>query len=118
MILLLNEQEMAVLVLHMSVMRKNVRKGFKSNSSVAHKEALASYDEVKNAVSEVLEGTDEKVEQVLNFNIKEVDMLHEFLQFYIGELESELSQGKLTDVANQVTYLKNILVKVQDLKIA
>ncbi|MBU8733717.1 hypothetical protein KM915_27285 [Cytobacillus oceanisediminis] len=89
MILNISKVEMAVLVVHMSAMRQNVRKGFKSNYGRKEgKEVLASYDEVKLAFQQAIEGLEDDSQAVdLHFNIKEVNMLHSFVSWYAAELE-------------------------------
>lgn len=89
MILNFNKVEMAILVVHMSAMRQNVRKGFKSNYGRKEgKEVLASYDEVKSAFQQAIEGLEDDSQAVdLHFNIKEVNMLHSFVSWYAAELE-------------------------------
>ncbi|MCM3708578.1 hypothetical protein M3205_23325 [Cytobacillus firmus] len=89
MILNISKVEMAILVVHMSAMRQNVRKGFKSNYGRKEgKEVLASYDEVKLAFQQAIEGLEEDHQAVdLHFNIKEVNMLHSFVSWYAAELE-------------------------------
>lgn len=114
MILELDKEEMAILIFHMSLMRKNVRKGFKSNLGKTYKEALFSYDKVKETVNEALEGAGEEVNQTFNLETKEIDMLLSFLEFYIAELNKHLG----TDPNNNISYLENILIKVQKCKVA
>ncbi|MCS0827836.1 hypothetical protein NX029_28520 [Cytobacillus firmus] len=89
MILNISKVEMAILVVHMSAMRQSVRKGFKSNYGRKEgKEVLASYDEVKSAFQQAIEGLEEDHQAVdLHFNIKEVNMLHSFVSWYAAELE-------------------------------
>lgn len=89
MILNINKVEMAVLVVHMSAMRQNVRNGFKSNYGRKEgKEILISYDEVKSAFQQAIEGLEEDHQAIdLHFNIKEVNMLHSFVTWYAAELE-------------------------------
>lgn len=89
MILNISKVEMAILVVHMSAMRQNVRKGFKSNYGKKEgKEVLASYDEVKLVFQQAIEGLEEDNQAVdLHFNIKEVNMLHSFVSWYAAELE-------------------------------
>lgn len=89
MILNISKVEMAILVVHMSAMRQNVRKGFKSNYGRKEgKEVLASYDEVKSAFQQAIEGLEDDSQAVdLHFNIKEVNMLHSFVSWYAAELE-------------------------------
>lgn len=118
MILQLERNEMAALVLHMSIMRKSVRKGFKSNYGSRSKEVLSSYDEVKNTVTqelEVFEGDTGHI--VFHFNILEIDMLHSFLSFYTKELHKfELDKINGTDL-EQIKSLESIQEKVEECKV-
>lgn len=116
MILQLDKKEMASLTLHMSLMRKSVRKGFKSNYGSEAKGILESYDEVKSTVAQELE---KDVEQtILHFNIKEIDMLHSFLIFYIKELH-KFEVEKLNEVdLEQIQSLESIKEKVEECKAA
>lgn len=119
MILQLNNKEMAALVLHMSIMRKNVRKGFKSNYGNDSKKVIASYDEVKNTVATALETTHEDDSCYLHFNIKEVDMLFSFLEFYVMQLHDTLDFKKISSEDNeQIECLKMIKSKTEELKAA
>lgn len=89
MILNISKVEMAILVVHMSAIRQNMRKVLKSNYGKKEgKELLASYDEVKSAFQQAIEGIEEDRQAVdLHFNIKEVNMLHSFISWYAAELE-------------------------------
>ena len=125
MILNMEQNEMAVLVLHMTIMRKSVRKGFKKNyGSKEGKEVLASYDEVKAALSEILKLDDENAEvpegpQEIHFNIKEIDMLDAFLSWYNKEVDESIGEKKIhqTD-REQLDALKEIKEKVDGLRLA
>lgn len=119
MILQLEKNEMAALVLHMSIMRKNVRKGFKSNYGSQSKEVLKSYDEVKNTVIKQLEGLEEDPGcMVFHFNILEINMLHSFLGFYMAEL-NKLELNKMNEIdLEQINCLGTIQEKVEECKAA
>lgn len=120
MILQLEKNEMAALVLHMSIMRKNIRKGFKSNYGTEFKVYLNSYDEVKVTVSEALEGMSEKSSHfIFNFNIREIDMIFSFLEFYIMQLHELVDLEKVNEVdSKQIGYLTNIKEKAKECKAA
>lgn len=120
MILSLNHKEMASLVLHMSIMRKNVRKGFKKNYGKDSKETLASYDEVKETIIHTLEGMEEhQGEKDLHFNIKDINMLLSFLEFYIPKVEEEIKLIEMKEEdKDQMECLKNIKEKLDILKVA
>lgn len=117
MILELNKKEMAALTLHMSIMRKNVRKGFKSNYGSLAKSVLSSYDDVKNTTAQALEGLEGQEKHTFNYNIKEIDMLHSFLSFYLIETEKEFSSHDLKEEDKEhLTCLEQIKSKVEYLK--
>lgn len=119
-ILQLEKKEMASLVLHMAIMRKNVRKGFKKNYGNEAKEVLSSYDEVKKTMIQVLEKMGEQEgKKELHFNIKEIDMLQSFLGFYIEKVEEEIKLNKMSEEdRDQIECLKSIDEKVDILKAA
>lgn len=105
MILNISKVEMAILVVHMSAIRQNMRKVLKSNYGKKEgKELLASYDEVKSAFQQAIEGLEEDRQAVdLHFNIKEVNMLHSFVTWYAVELELTFeAAGKKVGEEDQV----------------
>ncbi|WP_256816708.1 hypothetical protein [Cytobacillus sp. Bac17] len=105
MILNISKVEMAILVVHMSAIRQNMRKVLKSNYGKKEgKELLASYDEVKSAFQQAIEGLEEDRQAVdLHFNIKEVNMLHSFVTWYAAELELTFeASGKKVGEEDQV----------------
>lgn len=120
MIITLNKQEMAALTLHMYIMRKNVRKGFKKNHGSSAATVLASYDDVKNTTAHALENMSENDEIfTFHYNINEINMLHSFLSFYLVEIEKEFSNADLNEEDRlQIDYLSSIKDKVDLLKVA
>lgn len=118
MILSLNKKEMAALTLHMYIMRKNVRKGFKSNYGSQAKSVLSSFDDVKNTTAQALEGMgEEESNHTFNYNINEIDMLHSFLSFYLIETRKEFSEQDLnSEDQEQINCLESIKSKVEHLK--
>lgn len=95
MILELNRVEMAVLSVNMAALRKNVRKGFKSNFGKQEgQEKLEIYDEIKTALNNGIEQTEEEEqERELHFNKNEIDMLNDFVPWYLLELESTYEEA-------------------------
>lgn len=88
MIIELSRVEMAVLSVNMAALRKNVRKGFKSNFGKQEgQEKLEVYDEIKAALNDGIEKTDEEQKRELHFNKYEIDMLNDFVPWYLLELE-------------------------------
>lgn len=125
MILLMQQKEMATLLLHMTIMRKNVRQGFKKNYGTKEgKEVLASYDEVKTTLSEILKLEEEAGEvlegpQVLHFNIKEIEMLDSFLTFYNKEVNESLGDKNIHQKdREQIDTLKEIKEQLDEVRAA
>ncbi|MDQ0412882.1 hypothetical protein [Mesobacillus stamsii] len=88
MIIELSRVEMAVLSVNMAALRKNVRKGFKSNFGKQEgQEKLEVYDEIKAALNDGIEKTEEEQKRELHFNKYEIDMLNDFVPWYLLELE-------------------------------
>lgn len=129
MILQLNNLEMGTLMLHMAMMRQNVRNGFKSNYGKAQgKEMLKSYDEVKNAMESNISVKEDMAEeemvkesftfQDLHFNIQEIIMLSSFMDFYLPKLTETLeAAGKVSaEDQLQLDSLESIRIKVEELK--
>lgn len=122
MILRANKLEIAVLILHMSIMRKNIKKGFKSNyKSDKGKEVLSSFDSVKTTLQEGFEALeDEKKEIDLHFNVIEVNTLSSFIDWYIEEVDLTFeAAGKKVKQADkeQMDLLKEIKIKIDELKV-
>jgi hypothetical protein len=89
MILRLEKVEAAVLSVNMQALRKNVKRGFKSNYGKQEgQEKLEIYDEIKAALNNgIEEATEEEGEREYHFNKPEMDMLQEFVPWYLLELE-------------------------------
>src|SRR5690625_5200221 len=118
MIIQLNKPEISILLLHMSITRDKIKKGFKRNYKSNHKEKLNSYDDVKNALANEIEQLEQMNENELimfNFNINEINMLSSFLNWYATNLESLLKSSNkyIGEDKMQVETLKNINTKVQ-----
>jgi len=115
MIIRLEQKEMGALLLHMSIMRKNVRKGFKSNYKGDSKKVLKSYDEVKETLTQALESNGTSWSD-LHFNIKEVEMLHSFLSFYTKEIDRTFLDKKLSvEDQQQIDSLHEVKIKVDEM---
>lgn len=119
MILRINEQEVATVVLHMAIMRKNVRNGFKRNYKEQAKEMIASFDEVKKDMEKALEQFSiVSLDEIdLHFNKREIDMLEGFLGFYVPEVEK--LQNSLTEHdIEQLWHMKGIQEKLEGLRVS
>lgn len=97
MILNLNKTEVAVLLLHLTLMRKNVKKGFKKKEN--GEEVFNSFETVRLSLEEAIEKMEDKeIETIeLHHNIKEINTLDSFLSWYIEKLERTLIEsGRIT----------------------
>ncbi|GIN62765.1 hypothetical protein J27TS8_27580 [Robertmurraya siralis] len=85
-VLKLDRLELAILALHMNIMRKSVKKGFKANYGLLEgRKKIKLYDDIKEKISE---GYDEEMDIViLPFSVDEIDMLSSFMNFYVLELK-------------------------------
>lgn len=112
MIVNMKGQAVATVVLHMSIMRQNVRNVFKKNYGKQQgKQLLESYDEVKNTLEKVLGTEEAETEEKLleeaqevhefHFNVLEVQTLSSFLNFYIPTLEDFLKKSGTIQEADQ-----------------
>jgi hypothetical protein len=117
MILRIEQPETGTLLLHMAIMRKSVRKGFKKNYGSNSIEVLRSYDEVKETLIRVLEVDNAAAWYDLHFNIKEVEMLHSFLDFYTKELQNTFDNApKISkEDTQQIQALNNVKTKVNEM---
>lgn len=129
MIVTLNTLETSTIVVHMAVMRQNVRNGFKKNRGKKDgKQLLASYDEVKLALEAVVSNgevsSDEKLleeaQEVheFHFNVQEIQTLSSFLNYYVPTLEGFLKKtGKIQEVDQlQLDTMIGIKTQLDELK--
>lgn len=116
MILVFTQEELATLVLHMNIMRHNIKKGFKSNyGRSGGKEKLKVYDEIKGRFGSGLE-EEEKSFYDFNLDVEEMDMLHSFLVWYVQEIKlSAEDQGADVEKDEQLTILDRLSVKISNI---
>lgn len=115
MILLFNREELATLVLHMNIMRHNIKKGFKSNyGRTEGKEQLKVYDGIKERLGSDLEGK-EKGFYEFNIDWVEMNMLHSFLNWYVEEIKlSAEDQGTDIEKDEPIKILDRLSVKISN----
>lgn len=96
MLLKANKLEIAVLILHLSIMRKNVKKGLKNNYGKKEgKEILQSFDEVKVNLEDSLYLLEEDHQEAeIIFSENELNMVSSFLDWYIPEIELTYEAAK------------------------
>lgn len=87
MIVFINDREAAVLTLYTSMMRQSFRKLLKAKYKANKGEYMQSYDYISQEAKKALEG--EYTSYALNLNIRDLEILHEFLRAFIGKLQKE-----------------------------
>lgn len=123
MILTLDKREIACLILHMTVMRTNIKNVLKSNYSKKEgKEHLKVYDQVKECFKNDFKLIQEEVEQFkvsMTFNEKQIEMLLSFVYIYIEKLDAFLEEAKAKNKKEnreQMELLKQIKDKLEVLE--
>lgn len=111
----LNKIEMATLVLHMSLMRKNIKKVFKSNYGKKDgKELLNVYDSIKDLLVDQLDQLENSVkesENIFILNEHQYSMLIQFLNSYLLEIELEIEGNNIREENKQHI---NILSRIKE----
>lgn len=124
-ILKTNKQQLAAMVLHMSIMRKNVKKGLKNNyGSKEGKELTKVFDEIREQLQDALltlEITPEEdtQETILLFEEKELTLIHSFLSWYVTEIEVtyEVAGKHLNqEEKEQINSLKDFNKQIESIK--
>lgn len=110
----LEKIEMSVLLLHMKITRKNVKKGFKNNyGSKEGKELIKQYDDITNFLENSIEGLEEGENEQIHLNEQEFNLLHSFLTWYVTEIEITFeAAGK--KIAGENKEHLDILQKIND----
>lgn len=106
--LTLERSELAILVLHLNIMRKPVKKCFKSNyGHFEGRKMIKEYDALKEQLEDEL---NEEIELVnFEFNEQETNMLHSFLKWYVLEIKlSAEAQGANVERDEQILILEKI----------
>lgn len=109
------QSELAILVLHMNIMRKNTKKGFKAKYGLLNgSKMIKTYDSIKNKLLSVFE--EEKEHNLVVLIPEEFEMLHEFINWYVKELHKSATEQK-TDIETDEQYLiiKGIATKINNL---
>lgn len=121
MIVTVNKLQIAVVVLHMSIMRKNVKKVLKSNyGSKEGKGLLNIFDGAKEQLEVAFESLEKDTDLIqLNFNENELNIICSFLSWYIREYELtyEVAGKELhQEDKEQLDLLKDFNSKLESLK--
>lgn len=113
MIVKINQKESAALTLHMAIMRKPFRNLMKTKYKAYKSNYLASYDYILNEAKNALEANLDSYD--LNLNIRDLEILNEFLRAYTAKVEKELKEQLQEVDKEQIQALKNIKAKCSDL---
>ncbi|MDP4086030.1 MAG: hypothetical protein Q8934_15610 [Bacillota bacterium] len=116
--LILERLELSILLLHMNIMRKPIKKGLKTK--YGHYEArkiIKIYDDLKERFENQLSVETEPIDFYLNE--QELDMLHSFITWYIAEIQASakdqganLKNDEQVIILEQITERVNALVKI------
>lgn len=116
MIVKINQKESAALTLHMAIMRKPFRNLMKTKYKAYKSDYLASYDYILNEAKNALEANLDSYD--LNLNIKDLEILKEFIRAYTEQLNKEF-KDKLQDVdKEQMQALDAVRKKCDDLMLS
>jgi hypothetical protein len=113
--LTLERSELAILVLHMNIVRKPIKKGFKSNyGQFEGRKKIKEYDSIKERFQEEL--NEEIAPICFVLEEQELNMLHSFINWYLLELKLSAEEKK-TDIngEEQINILESIQIKVNNL---
>ncbi|WP_332651612.1 hypothetical protein [Lysinibacillus sp. 54212] len=115
MILAIQKQEAAAMSLHMSIMRKSIRNMLKKRYSMQKKEWLSSFDYLVTSVRDFLEIGQEFGQ--LNLNIRDVEMLQEFIRAYQQQIELNKQLQKQLTAADkeQLELLTAVQIRCKEL---
>lgn len=107
------QEELKIIMLHMAIMRKSVKKGFKKRySAFESKLYIKTYDETLRLLSDKFEVADSDIE----LNEQQYELLVSFLAFYVPELgKDEKNLDK--DQKEQLEILKSIEQKITLLEV-
>jgi hypothetical protein len=108
--LTIERSELAILVLHMNIMRKPIKKGFKANyGHFESRRHVKIYDGLKERLQQEL---NEEIDPIsLDVDEQELNMLHSFINWYIQEIEKSATTQK-ADIAKDEQI--EILVSIQN----
>ena len=107
MIVPIDRQDAAALVLHMRTMRQSFRNLLKKKYKSEQKEHLAAFDYVVKESTELLVNEDQKHKD-LHLNINELRVLEEFLRAYVAKTEKEMTEAMTDDYKQHMQLLSNI----------
>jgi hypothetical protein len=106
----LERSELAILVLHMNIMRKPIKKGFKANyGHFENRRHIKIYDDLKGRLEQEL---NEEIDPIsMDVDEQELNMLHSFVNWYIQEIEKSAATQK-ADITKDEQI--EILVSIQN----
>lgn len=113
----LTNDELAMLILHMSIMRKEIKKALKRNYGFWEgKKRLNVYDSILDKITSFNE---KKTLHDIELDDDELSMLHAFLSTYTVEIERQAQRENMSVESSEVfKLLSDILGKVEGLQIA
>ncbi|WP_378211098.1 hypothetical protein [Anoxybacteroides rupiense] len=114
--MILSDKEFGMLLLHMNLMRKEIKKVLKRNYGFFEgKKKVACYDSITKALSDQLEQKGECSSYNIEFTDEQATMLHSFLSFYTTELKRQAELEKINYQENEtLQLLESVLQKVEE----
>jgi hypothetical protein len=109
----LERSELAILVLHLNIMRNSIKKGFKVKFGILEsKRKMKMYDSIKSKLETVF-NEEEKDFYETKFSIDQLETLKEFINWYVKEIRiSAVKQKANIDSEETIILLENIKEKV------
>lgn len=107
--LTLKGSELTVYVLHLNVMRKTLKKGFKANyGSLEGKRMIKLYDSIKERLETDLELIEEVNLFTYDLAPEEINMLQQFTTWYVNEIKVSIDTEKDIMTNEQLIVLEEI----------
>lgn len=107
--LVLNLLEKSILGLHMKIIRKNIKKGFKKNyGSKQGKELINQYDLILSRLE-----IEKEEETILSLDLDQDNLLKSFLNWYITQLQDTFEKTGVKIIGEDQEHL-NILKVIQN----
>lgn len=107
--LTLKGSELTVFVLHLNIMRKTLKKGFKANyGSLEGKRMIKLYDSIKERLETDLELIEEVNLFTYDLAPEEINMLQQFTTWYVNEIKVSVDTEKDIMTNEQLIVLEEI----------
>ncbi|WP_160155758.1 hypothetical protein [Geobacillus sp. TFV-3] len=114
MMIQLKSQDMGMLLFHMGIMRKEIKKALKRNYSFFEaKKQLACYDSIIELFGRVVDDAGEHHDIYIDLSYEQRVMLSSFLSSYMEIIKREAGREKI-DASDILQTLEKLLVRLQE----